>query len=386
MGSTSTTPGEALQAMSPDSDPAILAPVSEHDDLRVVARAILSDHAGFDHLLSTIDVPAAQAAAQREQLWSLLTSELDVAGMAVPERLGGSGYGLRELGVVLEEAGASLVSAPLLSSAVLGVQALLMADDPSVVQDLLSDAVRGTRLLTVWFGQQDTLRADQTPTGWVVTGLATRVLDGDAVGHVVVPARSETGTVLLLADLSSTAAVRREGVDPTRIQADLELSAAPALLIAGPATAAAVLARLATLRDLAVSAEHAGIVAHLLDLTVDFVRTRQQFGRPIGSFQAIKHRLADVLVDRERCLSASRYAAAMFDADPGGAAVAAAVAAAVTTGAVVRVAHEAVQLHGGIGFTWEHQAHLYVRRALADEGMFGSAHQHRLRLADLLAL
>ncbi len=386
MRTTTTTPGQVLPALSPDSDPAILAPVSEHEDLRAVARAILGDHAGFDHLLSTTVVPDAEAAAQREQLWEVLTSELDVAGMAVPERFGGSGYGLRELGVVLEEAGASLVSAPLLASAVLGVQALLMADDPSSVDDLLADAVRGTRLLSVWFGAQDALRAEETPQGWVVTGRATRVLDGHAVGHVVVPAGTTAGNVLLLADVGSSASVRRVGIDPTRVQADIELDAASARLIAGPNTAADVLSRLTTLRDLAVSAEHAGIVAHLLDLTVDYVRTRQQFGRAIGSFQAIKHRLADVLVERERCLSASRYAAAVFDADPAGAAVAAAVAAAVCADAVVRVAHEAVQLHGGIGFTWEHQAHLYVRRALADEGLFGSAHQHRLRLADQLQL
>ena len=131
------------------------------------------------------------------------------------------------------------------------------------------------------------------------------------------------------------------------------------------------------------------MIGHLLDLTRDYVVQREQFGRPIGSFQAVKHRIADMLVDRERALSASRYAAALLD-DPAVATdeadLAAAVAASVCQDAVVRVAHEAIQLHGGIGFTWEHRAHYYLRRALGDEGLFGSARRHRADIASLIGV
>jgi acyl-CoA dehydrogenase len=140
------------------------------------------------------------------------------------------------------------------------------------------------------------------------------------------------------------------------------------------------------LRDLGLAAEHVGMMDHLLSITRDHVLAREQFGRPIGSFQAIKHRMADVLVDLEKSRSAVLGAAAALDRDPDAASVATTVAAAVSTEAVVRVAHEAIQLHGGVGFTWEHPAHFYLRRALGDEGWAGDARHHRARLASLLGV
>ena len=128
------------------------------------------------------------------------------------------------------------------------------------------------------------------------------------------------------------------------------------------------------------------MTAHLLETTTAYLLERHQFGRAIASFQAIKHRLADLLVDLERARSASRYAAAMFDQDPVEAVLAARIAAAICQDAVIRAAHESVQLHGGIGFTWEHPAHLYVRRALGDEGLFGSSRAHRAAVAQLVGL
>ena len=128
------------------------------------------------------------------------------------------------------------------------------------------------------------------------------------------------------------------------------------------------------------------MIEALLDLTRTHLAQRHQFGRPLASFQAIKHRLADVLIDLERARSASRYAAAVFDQDPFAAELPAAVASAVCTDAVIRVAHETVQLHGGIGFTWEHPAHYYLRRALGDEATFGSARSDRALIAELLGM
>lgn len=369
---TELAEGHVLPPIWPASDPGVLAPVAEHDDLRAVAKGLVAKHA-----------PVGEPSSG-DQLWRLLTAELDVAGIAVEESLGGTGFGVRELAVVLEEVGAGLVSEPVLSSAVLGTHALTLAADPDEVAPLLADALRGTALLTVWFGAGEELVVAEEGQEVIVSGQLARVLDGSRAGHVVTLAGEEP--VLVVVTVDPSAAVPRTGVDGTRGQADLHLERAPATVLARGAAATHAWQRLGTLRDIAVAAEHAGMVGRLLDMTVEHVTTREQFGRPIGSFQAIKHRLADVLVARERCLSAVRYAAALHDVDPDRATPAAAVAAVVCTDAVLATAHEAIQLHGGIGFTWEHPAHLYLRRALGDEGLFGSAHRHRMRLAGMLAL
>ena len=137
---------------------------------------------------------------------------------------------------------------------------------------------------------------------------------------------------------------------------------------------------------LALACENTGIADALLQMTLEHVKTRHQFGRPIGSFQAIKHRLADMLVELERARSAARYAAAVHDEDPDEARLAIAVAGAVCSDAAVHAAHEAVQLHGGVGFTWEHSAHSYFRRVLGNEALQGDSRTHRARIADLLAV
>lgn len=373
-----------LPALWPDSDPAVLAPVEEHEDLRAVARSIV-DKFG--------DVEQIRAALEAEQVptevWRRLTAELDLVAVAVPEELGGAGFGLRELVVVLEETGAALVPDPVLASAVLGVQALILAEDRAAVSPILGPVLAGASLVTHAWGAPDRLRLE--PGGAAVTGTLSRVLDAAGAGQVIAPASGPDGPVLVVAELAGAGVRPLVQVDLTRSLADVTLDRAPAQVLVGPDRAPAALRRLDVLRQVAVAAEQAGMVGRLLDLTVAHVSARHQFGRPIGSFQAVKHRLADVLVARERCRSAVRYAAARFDAadiasdgDGRELEIAAAVAAAVCAEAVVAVAHEAIQLHGGIGFTWEHPAHLYLRRALGDEGLFGSARAHRARLADAI--
>ena len=177
-----------------------------------------------------------------------------------------------------------------------------------------------------------------------------------------------------------------EALDLTRRQARLDLDGAPAHLIAHRDEADALLTELAILRRVGLAAEHVGMIEAMLDLTRTHLMQRHQFGRQLASFQVIKHRLADVLVDLERARSAARYAAAVFDQDPFSAELPSAVAAAVCTDAVIRVAHETVQLHGGIGFTWEHPAHYFLRRALGDEAAFGPARADRALVATLLGI
>lgn len=364
----------------PEAEPDVLQPVEEHDDLRAVTRSILERGGSIERVREVVEHPTGYSA----DLWTLLASEVGVAALAVPESRGGLGYGVREVGIVLEECGAALTPEPVLASAVLGTQALLQADDPDEVGELLAAALVGKRVLSVAVAGD--LAVTRDGTGWRVDGSLRRVLQGAATGVVVARATHDGAPVLVAVDVPDGAALECTVLDPTRRQADLRLEAAAARVVVGPDRFEAAWSRLETLRRVAVACEHAGLVGHLLDLTVAYVVERQQFGRTIGSFQAVKHRLADVLVDRERARSAARYAAAVYATDPEAARLPAAVAAAVCLDAAVRTAHEAVQLHGGIGFTWEHQAHLYLRRVLGDEGLFGSSTEHRRLVADLVGL
>jgi len=367
----------------PVADASVLAPVAEHEDLRKVLRDLLAAHADHDQVRRAADSPRGWS----EELWTLLNAEMNVGTLAVPEHRGGLGYGLGVLAVVLEEAGRALLPEPLLLSSVLGARALLAAPQDALPDELLAGVTEGRLVATVATTAGELTVAD-TGGGVTVSGRVERVLLGAVADLLVVRAGTPEGESLHVVDLREAHARRRslEVLDLTRRQATLELAAAPAYLLAGPERAPAVAAELAALRRAALAAEHVGMIEAMLDLTRTHATQRHQFGRPLASFQVIKHRLADVLVDLERARSVARYAAAVFDDDPAAADLPAAVAAAVATDAVVRVAHETVQLHGGIGFTWEHPAHYYLRRALADEAVFGSARGERAHVADLLGL
>ena len=366
----------------PDSEPDILAPVPEHEELRDVVQQLVDRRMSHEQLRAVVDSPPGYSVP----LWAALNRELDVSAMSVPEEFGGAGFGVRELGVVLEVTGGALLAEPILASAVLGVQALLRADEPSAVADLRERTIRGDAVTTVWFGDPSTLAAGPSEDGWSVRGVARRVLQGGAADVIVVPAGVDGRTALFAVDVSGAPTTARTVMDLTRPQADVPLDGLPATLLVGPDGFSEAWQALRLLADIGVACEHVGMIERLLAMTTGYVTQRHQFGRPIGSFQAVKHRLADVLVDLERARSAARFAAAVYDADPAAAALPAAVAGAVCTDAVVRVAHEAVQLHGGIGFTWEHAAHFYVRRALGDEGLFGDARRHRGRIAQLIGV
>lgn len=371
----------------PEADASVLAPVAEHEDLRKVIRDILGVHADHEQVRRAADGPLGYSA----DLWSLLNDEMSVGAMAVPEDRGGLGVGLGMLAVVLEEAGRALLPEPLLASAVLGVRAVLAAPLGRIPDDVVDGVVAGHLVATIATGPgaDASLEVTQTGGSLTVSGRVGRVLLGATADLMVVVAAGTGGEALHLVDLRQVRDDHRrplEVLDHTRRQAAVELVAAPAYVIAGPEHVGAVLSDLDVVRRVALAAEHVGMIEAMLDLTRTYLGQREQFGRPLASFQAIKHRLADVLVDLERARSAARYAAAVVDQDPASAGLPAAVAAAVATEAVIRVAHETVQLHGGIGFTWEHPAHYYLRRALGDEAVFGQAHAHRAIVAELLGI
>jgi len=371
----------------PEADASVLAPVAEHEDLRKVMRDLLQSHASHEQVRRSTEAPEGYST----ELWSLLNDEMSVGSLAVPEDRGGLGFGVGVLAVVLEEAGRALLPEPLLASAVLGARAVSAAPAGSVPDEIVSGVLEGRLVATVALeaNADSALTASSAGSSYTVTGRIDRVLHGAAADLLVVPATTGAEESLYLVDLRGAGVVGRtalETLDHTRRQARVELDAAPAHQVAGPEDLPAVRSELTTLAAVALAAEHVGMIDAMLEMIRTYAGQRHQFGRPLASFQVIKHRLADLLVDLERSRSAARYAAAAFDQDPVSAALPAAVAGAVCTDAVIRTALETVQLHGGVGFTWEHPAHYFVRRALGDEAGFGSARAHRARIADLLGI
>ncbi|MDX2355894.1 acyl-CoA dehydrogenase family protein [Dietzia sp. PP-33] len=369
----------------PEADPSIILPTPEREELRAVVAQFVSRHGDHEGIRQSVETDLGYSDAR----WRTLNDELQVAALAVPEELGGHGFGFADLGVVLEETGAALLPEPILASAVVACQALVRADDPDSVADLLGEVMEGTRTVGVALDAEVTLATGGAGpvTDGAVDGTVEGVLWGQTVDSLVVVADSGGEQVLVIVDLTGASRQAREVVDLTRRRADLRLEAAPARVLVGAGRFGDAVRELHLITGAALAAEHAGIAARLLDDTVAYVGQRHQFGRPIGSFQAIKHRLADMLVDRERARSAAMYALAVLDED--GATdvdLAVAVASSVCADAVTASAYEAIQLHGGIGFTWEHSAHFYLRRALGDEGAFGGGRQARRSIADLVGV
>lgn len=371
----------------PEADASVLAPVAEHEDLRKVMRDLLQSYASHEQVRRAAETTLGYSA----ELWSLLNDEMNVSSLAVPEDRGGLGFGLGVLAVVLEEAGRALLPEPLLASAVLGARAVSAAPADSVPDEIVSSVLAGRLVATVALEANagGALTASGDGATHTVTGTVDRVLHGATADVLVVPATTRAAESLYVVDLRNADTVGRtalETLDLTRQLARIDLDETPAHLVAGPEQLPALLSELGTLAAVAMAAEHVGMIDAMLEMTCTYAGQRHQFGRPLASFQVIKHRLADLLVDLERSRSAARYAAAAFDQDPVSAALPAAVAGAICTDAVIETALETVQLHGGVGFTWEHAAHYFVRRALGDEAVFGSSRAHRARIADLLGI
>lgn len=380
-----TSPGAtAIEEPWPRSEPASLSPGVEQQELRDAIRGLLAKHSDID----AVRKASASDHGFSRELWQQLADNMSVAALAVPESHGGLGYGTDELSIIGEECGRALVCEPVLSSAIVGTQALLLGAADESIAALLAQAMDGSLLVAVSSlePEHDQLDAVETDSGWTVSGTVTHVVGGDAADVLVVSAETTGGRRNFAVHPSPRSRVTRSAIDPTRRLADVSFEGSAALAMTEPGADAAFRARIDDLRTLAVACENTGIVDRLLELTLEYVSTREQFGRPIGSFQAIKHRLADLLITLERARSASRYAAAVFAEDPDEAQLAVAVAGAVCTDAALEAAAEAIQLHGGVGFTWEHPAHSYFRRALGNEALQGDSRRHRARIADLIGI
>jgi acyl-CoA dehydrogenase len=320
--------------------------------------------------------------------WVRLCGELGLAGMAVPEEYGGSGFGPVELAAVFEEAGRTLLCAPLLACAGLSAPLLLALSTPQALA-LLPPMCAGDQVVTVAVGAgpdasgavRATVGGD---TGWQLDGVVSNVIDGAHSDVLLVVAAGPDGLGVWLVDpgargLTITPLVT---LDQTRKQARLGLADTPATLL-GRSDEQQLTSVLDVSRAL-LAAEQVGGAQRCLDLTVDYVKTRVQFGRPIGSFQAVKQKTADMLIAVESARSAAKTAVLELATLGPEHTTAPSIAKAFCSEAFHDVSTEAIQLHGGIGFTWEHDAHLYLKRALTSEVLLGNAHDHYERLAKLL--
>jgi len=322
------------------------------------------------------------------KVWARLGTELGVLGLSVPEHDAGVGGTLVDQAVAVEELGASLACGPVFGTVFLAIPALVAASAGQPRDELLAELVEGRRTAAFAVPEHAGTLGDVSVTadGDSLTGTVERVVDAGAADDLLVAARKADGLALYAVDASAPGVQRTPLVtlDLTRPQATVQLSSAPGRLIAGPDEAERIIEHALQVGSALLAVEQVGAAQHLLDLSVDYAKSRLQFGRQIGSFQAIKHKLADLLVDLEHSRSTAYHAVwAIADGsdDP---ALAASIAQATCSAALSRIAADTIQVHGGIGFTWEHQAHLYFKRATTDAALLGSAEQHRSRVAELV--
>ncbi|MFI9753475.1 acyl-CoA dehydrogenase family protein [Streptomyces collinus] len=357
---------------------------AELDDLRATVRSVCDDAGGT----AAVRRMSEEAPGIDTGLWDILGRQVGLAALGLPESAGGIG-GLAEIAAVCEELGRTLTPVPLLSSTVLAGQVLTGC---ATAGEALAALAEGTVHALAVAAPDGTWRADAVPVAasWrgsvpLLTGIAPFVLDGADAEALVVAAAGPDGVDLFLADPRAPGVMVRRvpTLDLSRGQAVVTFSAARARPLTVGGEGAVIVSRALDVALVALAAEQLGGAQAALDMTVAHVRDRTQFGRAIGGFQAVKHACADMLLQVEAARSAV-VRAVRTDGSPDELAEAAAVAQAWCGEAFVSVAAECVQFHGGMGFTWEHDAHLYFRRAQSDAVLLGGAAHHRERLAELL--
>ncbi len=344
-------------------------------------------------------------AAVREQMetddgfdpdvWQQMSEQMGLQSLIVPEEFGGQGFGYVELIVVLEEMGRALLCAPFFSSVVLAANTLIHSGDETAKADLLPKIASGT-IATLAFTEENgkwdesgiTMQASESANGYTLDGSKMYVLDGNTAEIILVAAKTANGVSLFHVDAGADGLTRTSlaTMDQTRKQSKLDFSGTPATLIGEEGKGWDTLSTVLDLAAVGLAAEQVGGAQMCLDMAVEYAKVRVQFGRPIGSFQAIKHKCADMLLEVESAKSAAYYAgwcaAEMNDELPS----TASLAKAYCSEAYFHAAAENIQIHGGIGFTWEHPAHLYFKRAKSSELLFGDPTYHRELLAQRIGI
>ena len=364
----------------------------EQDELRRTVRSFLdqkSPESEVRRLMETTE-------GYDPSVWKQMGEQLGLQGLAVPEEFGGSGFTYVELGVVLEEMGRSLLAAPYFSTVVLAANALLHCGDDGAKKEYLPGIASGETIATLAFTEESgrwdadgiQLQASGSGDSWTLTGTKMFVLDGHVADLVLVAARTGAGISLFAVqgDASGLTRTPLSTMDQTRKQARLEFADTPARLVGTDGAGWDTMSRVLDLAAVGLAAEQVGGAQKVLEMSVEYAKVRVQFGRPIGSFQAIKHKCADMLLEVESAKSAAYYAmwaaSELNDELP----VVASLAKAYCSDAYFHAAAENIQIHGGIGFTWEHPAHLYFKRAKSSELLLGDPTYHRELLAQRIGI
>ncbi|HEX6569837.1 MAG TPA: acyl-CoA dehydrogenase family protein [Acidimicrobiales bacterium] len=364
----------------------------EQEELRRITRQFLDSKSPETEVRRLMDTTEGYDPA----VWSQMANELGLQSLIIPEEYGGQGFTYVELTVVLEEMGRALLAAPFYATVALATNAILHSGDEAAKKELLPGIASGETIATLAFtepnGKWDLSGIEATATrdggAWTIDGTKMFVLDGHVANLVIVAARTGDGISLFKVDGDAPGLTRTAlaTMDQTRKQAKLEFSGVPATLIGEEGKGGDVLGRVLDLAVVALAAEQVGGAQKVLDMSVEYAKDRVQFGRPIGSFQAIKHKCADMLLEVESAKSAAYYAAwcaaELNDELP----EVACLAKAYCSEAYFHSAAENIQIHGGIGFTWEHPAHLYFKRAKSSELLFGDPTYHRELLAQRLGI
>jgi alkylation response protein AidB-like acyl-CoA dehydrogenase len=360
----------------------------ERDELRDTIRRFLNSNAPLHSTRRVVEAePGYDVAA-----WTTMTAQLGLAGLPIAEEFGGAGASTAELAVVMHELGRANLPSPYLASVVLAAEAISRSGDEAAKKEWLPRIAAGELLATLAVTDDDgrcgtdsgTLRADRSEDGYLLSGHRLFVIDGQIAELILVAARTEGGVSLFAVD-GDAPGVRRTALptlDSTRRQSRVEFTETPARLVGTEGQAHSVFDHTLDLAAIALAAEQLGGAERCLEMALEYAKERVAFGRPIGGFQAIKHKFADLLLEVQFARSAVEHAVAAAAAgDPGELSLAASVAKAHCSDMYAMVATECIHIHGAIGFTWEHDAQLFFKRAKSSQLMFGDVSFHRERIA-----
>jgi alkylation response protein AidB-like acyl-CoA dehydrogenase len=364
---------------------------SEQEEFRTSLRRFLAERSPTKEVRRLMETDAGFDPAA----WRKLNGELGLTAVRIPEAYGGQGFGFGELGIVLEEMGRALLCAPYFSTAVLATGAILNAGTDAEKQALLPGIASGDTIATLawvedpahWDAAATKMTATQSGSTWKLDGHKSYVLDGHTADLIVVLARApgssgDVGLSLFTVKGDAKGLERRnlKVMDPTRKLARLEFKGVEATLLGTDGVAAAPFARTMVEAAVCLANEMAGVSERLREDALAYAQMRMQFGRPIASFQSMKHKQADMLVDVELAKSAAYYAAAALDEGDEDIVAVASLAKAAASEAALQTAIHAIQIHGGIGFTWDNDTHLWFKRAKSSEVLLGDAHHHREKM------
>lgn len=363
----------------------------EQEEFRSVLRRYLTDKSPTTEVRRLM---ATDTGWEREG-WRKLNQDLGLTAVHIPEEYGGQGFGYVELGIVMEEAGRALLCAPYFASTALAATAIMVAGSEEQKRALLPDIAMGEVVATLamaedggdWQAHATTLTATPEDGGYRLNGRKSFVVDGHTADLIVVLARSadsagDDGLSLFTVQAGAAGLERQtlQTVDQTRKLARLTFDGVEAQLLGGEGEAAATVPQILDRAAVCLASEMVGGAERLREDTMDYIGMRMQFGRAIASFQAIKHKAADMLIEVEMAKSAAYYAAAAADDDADDLSAVASMAKAGAADAYMQTAINAIQLHGGIGFTWDNDTHLWFKRAKSSEVFLGDPSYHRERM------